>query len=51
MLLGDGSPRRVALDMLGAITVVKTLDTLSLLADPQLKKQAWRDLQPIVQGS
>ena len=51
VLLGDGSPRRVALDMLGDITVVKTLDTLSLLADPQLKKQAWRDLQPIVRGS
>ncbi len=51
VLLGDGSPRRVALDMLGDIAVVKTLDTLSLLADPQLKKQAWRDLQPIVRGS
>ncbi len=51
VLLGDGSPRRVALDLLGDITVVKTLDTLSLLADPQLKKQAWRDLQPIVRGS
>ncbi len=51
VLLGSGSPRRVALDMLGDVSVVNTLDTLSLLADPQLKKQAWRDLQPIVRGS
>jgi hypothetical protein len=51
VLLGDGSSARVAVDMLGDITVVRTLDTLSLLADPRLKKQAWRDLQSIVRGS
>ena len=48
VVLGDGSRRRVALDMLGDIPVIHTLDTLTLLANPQLKKQAWRDLQPIV---
>lgn len=51
VLLGEGSRRRVSQDLLGPVQVVQTLDTLSLLAQPQLKKQAWRDLQSLVSGN
>ncbi len=44
ILLGASCKARVPVDELGDTPVTATLGTAAMLADPQLKKQAWHDL-------
>jgi hypothetical protein len=44
ILLGESCKTRVPLDQLGDTPVTATLGSAAMLADPSLKKQAWRDL-------
>lgn len=47
VLLGEQCRQRVPLDQLGAATLVGTVSTAEMLAEPRRKKEAWRDLQPL----
>jgi hypothetical protein len=48
VLLGEPCKAWVPLEQLGSTNIVSTVSTAQMLADPQLKKQAWGDLQPLV---
>lgn len=48
VLLGEGQLAQLAPDSLADVTVVRTRSTLAMLADSSVKRQVWRDLQPLV---
>jgi hypothetical protein len=50
VLLGDKCAGRVPLAQLDCARAVSTLSTAQMLQNPQLKKQAWRDLLPFAGG-
>ena len=49
VLLGAGCEARVALEQMESSRLVQTLGTAEMLRNPQLKRQAWRDLRPFFQ--
>lgn len=50
VLLGESCRARVPLEPLGVATA-STLSSAEILANPQLKRQVWRDLLPLVSGT
>ena len=50
VLLGEKCASRVPLAQLDCARAVSTLSSAQMLQNPQLKKQAWRDLLPFAGG-
>jgi len=50
VLLGDMCASRVPLEQLDCARTVSTVSSAQMLHNPQLKKQAWRDLLPFAGG-
>ncbi len=48
VLLGDEAASRVPLAQLDKVNAVTTASTLDMLSEPARKRQAWKDLQPLV---
>ena len=49
VLLGEACKVRVPLEQLDCPLIISTVSTAQMLANPALKKQAWRDLLPFVE--